>query len=58
MTWMKHPSATVEAIDWDLVADEIAAHLAFQGLIESDGETLRVAAATAHKVIVKEVAPC
>lgn len=51
-------SEAAAPIDWDLVADEIAAHLAFQGLIESDGETLRVAAATAHKVIVKEMAPC
>lgn len=58
MTWTKQPAAAAEQIDWDLVADEIAAHLAFQGLIESDGETLRVAAATVHKVLVKEVAPC
>lgn len=44
---------TAELVDVprDLIAGEIAAHLAFQGLTESNAEVLRSVAATVRKVL-------
>lgn len=49
-TWQGITADLVE-VPRELVADEVAAHLAFQGLTASDADTLRSVAATVRKVL-------